>query len=109
MGPHGESSQSLTGVLGLGWAPGIYLCHACSDHEIAPPPRSPITEYCVEHLVAPQTDPLPGGDGFAQCEAAMRAACLPVQCAAPPRAREPCDCVAVPRGSSHRDTITWLA
>eukprot|EP01052_Picozoa_sp_SAG31_P044076 SAG31_NODE_7557_length_1655_cov_1.075835_1_plen_363_part_10 len=28
--------------------------------------RSPITEYCVEHLPAPQTDPLPGGDGFAQ-------------------------------------------
>ena len=28
--------------------------------------RSPITEYCVEHYVAPQTDPLPGGDGFAQ-------------------------------------------
>ena len=28
--------------------------------------RSPITEYCVEHLPAPQTDPVPGGDGFAQ-------------------------------------------
>jgi len=28
--------------------------------------RSPITEYCVEHLEAPQTDPTPGGDGFAQ-------------------------------------------
>lgn len=28
--------------------------------------RSPITEYCVEHLPAPQTDPIPGGEGFAQ-------------------------------------------
>jgi hypothetical protein len=28
--------------------------------------RSPITEYCVEHTPAPQTDPVPGGDGFAQ-------------------------------------------
>jgi hypothetical protein len=24
------------------------------------------SRYCVEHYVAPQTDPLPGGDGFAQ-------------------------------------------
>ena len=28
--------------------------------------RSPVTEYCVEHLPAPQNDPLPGGDGIAQ-------------------------------------------
>ena len=29
--------------------------------------RSPMTEYCVEHAEAPQTDPTPGGDGYAQC------------------------------------------
>jgi hypothetical protein len=28
--------------------------------------RSPMSEYCVEHLPAPQTDPIPGGDGYAQ-------------------------------------------
>ena len=28
--------------------------------------RSPITNYCVEHLPAPQTDPSPGRDGYAQ-------------------------------------------
>lgn len=28
--------------------------------------RSPMTSYCVEHASAPQTDPTPGGDGYAQ-------------------------------------------
>ena len=28
--------------------------------------RSPTAKYCVSHLPAPQTDPSPGGDGFAQ-------------------------------------------
>jgi hypothetical protein len=28
--------------------------------------RSPTAKYCVSHLPAPQTDPTPGGDGFAQ-------------------------------------------
>jgi hypothetical protein len=30
------------------------------------PQRSPFTEYCVEHAMAPQTDPTPGGDGYSQ-------------------------------------------
>ena len=28
--------------------------------------RSPVTQYCVEHAMAPQTDPIPGGDGYSQ-------------------------------------------
>ena len=28
--------------------------------------RSPMTSYCVEHAIAPQTDPTPGGDGYSQ-------------------------------------------
>jgi hypothetical protein len=28
--------------------------------------QSPLSEYCVEHLPAPQTDLIPGGDGYAQ-------------------------------------------
>ena len=28
--------------------------------------RSPMTSYCVEHTAAPQTDPTPAGDGYAQ-------------------------------------------
>jgi hypothetical protein len=28
--------------------------------------RSPVNEYCVEHTPAPQTDLIPGGDGYAQ-------------------------------------------
>ena len=43
----------LTFYCGIGWPGSSFQ-------------RSPITEYCVEHLAAPQTDPVPGGDGYAQ-------------------------------------------
>jgi len=57
--------------------------------------RSPITEYCVEHLEAPQTDPTPGGDGFAQY----------VSCNS-----DECDGVLLPEGNLPRlpTCICWV-
>lgn len=57
--------------------------------------RSPITEYCVEHLPAPQTDPVPGGNGFAQY----------VSCNS-----DECDGVLLPRGNTPRapTCICWV-
>lgn len=57
--------------------------------------RSPMTEYCVEHAAAPQTDPVPGGDGFAQY----------VSCNS-----DECDGVLLPTGNVPRDPtcICWV-
>jgi len=57
--------------------------------------RSPITEYCVEHTPAPQTDPVPGGDGFAQY----------VSCNS-----DECDGVLLPTGNTPRapTCICWV-
>ena len=57
--------------------------------------RSPITEYCVEHAAAPQTDPVPGGDGFAQY----------VSCNS-----DECDGVLLPTGNTPREPtcICWV-
>ena len=52
----GDSSRHGWGVhfhCGIGWPGSSFQ-------------RSPMTEYCVEHYPAPQTDPVPGGDGYAQ-------------------------------------------
>ena len=57
--------------------------------------RSPVTEYCVEHAPAPQTDPVPGGDGFAQY----------VSCNS-----DECDGALLPTGNVPRDPtcICWV-
>lgn len=55
--PDGDSSH-----LG-GWAQHFYCGVGWPESTFQ---RSPISQYCVEHLPAPQTDPIPGGDGFAQ-------------------------------------------
>lgn len=57
--------------------------------------RSPMTEYCVEHAEAPQTDPSPGGDGYAQY----------VSCNS-----DECDGVLLPTGNVPRSPtcICWV-
>lgn len=66
-----EQRPAITGKCGkfsdgddhLGWAVHFYCGIGWPGSSFQ---RSPITEYCVEHQAAPQTDPTPGGDGYAQ-------------------------------------------
>ena len=84
--PDGDSSH-----LG-GWAQHFYCGVGWPESTFQ---RSPISEYCVEHLPAPQTDPIPGGDGFAQY----------VSCNS-----DECDGALLPTGNSPRDPkcICWV-
>ena len=50
---HGVGGWAVHYFCGIGWPESTFQ-------------QSPVSEYCVEHQMAPQTDPIPGGDGYAQ-------------------------------------------